>query len=255
MKTRFSAAAKAASWHLLLSLLVALVAGGLVFGLWFPAPLHLLAGGGGLFLILTAVDVVCGPLLTLVLFNPEKPRRKWWVDVALIACVQLGALVYGLSQVALARPVFISAEGDRFRVVQAMDVKAADLEQAAAEFRQLGWTGPRLIGSRLSQPGDADYLASVQLSVQGLHPSFRPQRWIPYESAVPGVLQRLQPLSALREKNAGRVDVLDAALLQHGLKDDAVGYLPLVREEITDWVTLVRRSDGVPVAHLPLDGW
>lgn len=255
MKTRLRAALKAASLHLLLSLLVAVLAASLVFGLWFPAPLHQIAGGAGLFLILMAVDVVCGPVLTLILFDPHKARHKWLLDVALIAVVQLGALAYGLSQMAMARPVFIALEGDRFRVVQAVDVDQAQLGKALPEFQQLGYAGPRVIAVQLSRPGDADYLASVQLSVQGFHPAFRPQRWQPYASAMPPVAQRLQPVALLRQKNPDQLAVLDEALRTLALSEDELGYLPLVREEITGWVALVRRSDGVPVSYLPLDGW
>lgn len=255
MKTRMRAALKAASLHLLFSLVVAVLAATLVFGLWFPAPLHQIAGGAGLFLILMAVDVVCGPVLTLILFDPQKARQKWLLDVALIAVVQLGALVYGLNQMAAARPVFIALEGDRFRVVQAMDVDQARLGEALPEFREQSYAGPRVIAVRLSKPGETDYLASVQLSVQGLHPAFRPQRWESYASAMPPVAQRLQPVALLRQKNPDQLAVLDGALHKLALSEDELGYLPLVREEITGWVALVRRSDGAPVSYLPLDGW
>lgn len=255
MKTRLRAAFRAASWHLLLSLLVAVLAAALVFGLWFPAPLHQIAGGTGLFAILMAVDVVCGPVLTLILFDPQKARRKWLQDVALIALVQVGALVYGLGQMALARPVFIALEGDRFRIVQALDVDLTQLDKALPEFRALGYTGPRVITARLARPGDADYLESVQLAAQGFHPAFRPQRWQVYDGASPALLTQLQPLPSLRDKNPGRDRLLDEAVQKLGVGEDALGYLPLVREEITDWVALVRRSDGIPVAYLPLDGW
>lgn len=255
MKTRLRAALKAASLHLLLSLLVAVLAGALVFGLWFPAPLHQIAGGAGLFLILMAVDVVCGPVLTLILFDPQKARRKWLQDVALIAIVQFGALVYGLSQMAAARPVFIALEGDRFRVVQAMDVDLTQLAKAPPELRTLGYTGPRVISARLSRPGDADYLESVQLSTQGLHPAFRPGRWQIYDGSSPGLLSQLQPLALLRDKNPDRTMLLDETLHRLGVDGASMGYLPLVREEITEWVVLVRLSDGTPVSYLPLDGW
>ena len=67
---RFQAALKAALVHLSGSLLVAVMAASLVFGLWYPYPYRELSGGRDLFFLVVAVDVVCGPLLTLVLFNP-----------------------------------------------------------------------------------------------------------------------------------------------------------------------------------------
>lgn len=255
LRARLYSATRVAALHLLLSTGVALLAAGLVFGYWYPAPMQKIAGGAGMFLILVGVDVVCGPLLTLVLYDPAKSKRNWWLDVGLIALIQLAALIYGMSQVAAARPVFVALEGDRFRVVQAMDIDHSRLGDAPPELRSLGYSGPRTIAARLSQPGASDYLSSVQLSVQGVHPAFRPSRWLSYEAEVPALLQRLKPISDLRQKNPKQLEVLDKALAGLAMTDGDLGYLPLVRDEITDWVVLVQRSDGALRAYLHLDGW
>lgn len=252
---RFRSAVRAASVHLGLSLVVAVAVALLVFGVWYPPPFPELTGGRSLFLILMAVDVVCGPVLTLVLYNPTKSRFKWRVDVCLIVLTQLGALAYGLSQVAIARPVYVAFEGDRFRVVQAFDVDPERLQDAPEGMRSLGFLGPRPLGVRLARSGEADYLSSLQLSIQGLHPAFRPSRWRAFEEQISELQQQLLPLSSLREKNPQKTAVLDAELAEMGFSDDQVGYLPLVREEITDWVALVQRATGQPLAYLHLDGW
>lgn len=252
---RIRAATWAASLHLGTSLMVALGVSLLVFGVWYPTPFQEIAGGRTLFLILMAVDVVCGPLLTLVLFDPVKSRLKWRIDLTLIVFTQLGALAYGLHQVASARPVFVAFEGDRFRVVRALDVDVSQLPEAPDGFRALGYLGPQLLGVRLAQSGDDDFLNSVQLSAQGLHPAFRPSRWRSFEEQVTALRQQLRPVDELRDKNPQQSAELDVKLAELGLSDQQVGYLPLVREEITDWVALVRRSDGQPLAYLHLDGW
>lgn len=252
---RIRSAARAAALHFGLSLLMACAVAWLVFDVWYPAPFHELTGGRNLFLILIAVDVVCGPVLTLVLYDPAKSRFKWRVDLTLIVLTQLGALGYGLSQVAAARPIFVAFEGDRFRVVQAFDVDKSRLHEAPQPMRSLRFVGPQPLGVRLAQSGDADYLSSVQMSMQGLPPAFRPSRWRSFEEQIPSLLQRLKPVVELRKKNPGRMAELDAALSSAGLKEEEVGYLPLVRQEVTDWVTLVRRPDGRPFAYLHLDGW
>ena len=69
-------AIRAALLHLAGSVLVAALAAALVFLVWYPHPYGLLSGGLHLFLILVSVDVVCGPLLTLVLFNPSEVPLK-----------------------------------------------------------------------------------------------------------------------------------------------------------------------------------
>lgn len=254
-RTRIRFAAKAALLHLGLSLLAAAGVAWLVFGIWYPSPFHEVTGGRTLFLILMAVDVVCGPVLTFVLYNPSKSRAKWRLDVCLIVFTQLGALAYGLEQVASARPLFVALEGDRFRIVQAFDVDVLRLQEAPVGLRSIGYGGPRLLGVRLAHSGDPDYLGSLQLSIQGVHPAFRPSRWRAFEEQIPGMLKELRSIGVLRAKHPEKVDEIDEKLKQIGVSDESVGYLPMVRAEITDWVVLVRRSDGQPFAYLHLDGW
>src|ERR1043165_7159180 len=74
--TRMRAASRAAVIHLGFSALVGLTTAAIVFGLWFPYPYRDVAGGQYLFMLLVSVDVVCGPLLTMVLFSPLKSRRE-----------------------------------------------------------------------------------------------------------------------------------------------------------------------------------
>jgi hypothetical protein len=103
---RFSAA----TIHLGLSLLVAALAALLVFLVWYPYPYREISGGRDLFLLLVAVDVIMGPLLTLTIFNLKKPKGELRRDLAVIGLLQLAALGYGLCTMAVARPVHLVFE-------------------------------------------------------------------------------------------------------------------------------------------------
>lgn len=253
--TRVRVAARVALLHFSASLLVAFLLAWLVFGFWFPGSLRQLANGTDLFLILLMVDVVCGPALSFILFDPAKSRKKWRLDLSLIVFVQLTALTYGMSQVASARPVFVAFEGDRFRLVQAIDINVDRLIEAPDELRSMSYKGPQIIGVRLAKPGDTDYLSSVQMSVQGFHPSFRPSRWQSYDSQVPEVMAQLKLIGDLRAKHPERLEELEAALTKLNLNESQLGYLPLVRDVETDWIVLIERPTGVHRAYLNMDGW
>lgn len=67
-----SARIKAFTLHLTISAVIALAVIGVVFYLWYPAPLHTAVGVTQIFLILLAVDVVLGPLLTLLVYKVGK---------------------------------------------------------------------------------------------------------------------------------------------------------------------------------------
>jgi len=157
---RIRAAIKAALFHFLGSVLVAMMAAVLVFLVWYPHPYGLLSGGLNLFLILVAVDVVCGPLLTLVLFNPRKPRREIITDMSLVILIQLAALIYGMSTVYQARPLYLVHEVDRFRVISLPDYNGEDVKEVLEELARssvragqvvLGWSG--FVPQRMASSG------------------------------------------------------------------------------------------------------
>jgi hypothetical protein len=108
--------------HLAISGLVAALTAGLVFAFWYPMPYRESAGGRELFMLVLGVDVVLGPLLTLIVFDVRKSRRELARDLAVIGAVQLAGLAYGLYTVEGARPVAVALEGDRLRVVRSIDL-------------------------------------------------------------------------------------------------------------------------------------
>ncbi len=119
-----------------------------MFGLWYPGPFRALAGGRDLFLLVTSVDVVLGPVLTFAVFNRAKPRRELRRDLAIIGLLQLAGLAYGLNTVYAARPVAMVFEVDRLRLVTAVDVAVEELPKALPQYRELPITGPWLLAAR-----------------------------------------------------------------------------------------------------------
>jgi len=198
-KNRPLFALKAFGIHFAASCTVALVIAWLVFCFWVPAPYQGLLQTHRLFMVLLLVDVVCGPLLTAVLANPAKPRKELCLDFGLVALIQLGALAYGLHAIADARPVALVFEVDRFAVVSASQIDTNDLVQAPADFQDLSWRGPMLMGSRAAQNPD-EKLQSIELSLQGIEPSARPGWWQNYELSRPQVVARMQPLQVLYQR-------------------------------------------------------
>ena len=101
-----------------------------------------MAGGRDLFLLVTSVDVVLGPLLTFAVFNLAKGWKHLRRDLAVIGVIQMAALVYGLHTVYIVRPVALVFEVDRFRLVTATDVHEPELPKALPAYRSLPLTGP-----------------------------------------------------------------------------------------------------------------
>lgn len=252
--TRMRAASRAALIHLGLSTLVGLATAAIVFGLWFPYPYRDVAGGQYLFMLLVSVDVVCGPLLTMVLFNPLKSRRELTLDLSLIAIVQLAALAYGVHVISEARPVVVAFETDRLVAVAAVQVDTAQLGEAPPELRKLSWSGPVLLGTR--DPRDGETLDSVMLSLKGVEPSARPGWWQAYDKSRPQIQKRMKKLSELRAARPGEAQAaIDAAAAKAGLPVAELFYLPLTGQKTLDeWIALLDREGGI-VGFAPVDGF
>ncbi|MBK6293224.1 MAG: pilus assembly protein [Rhodoferax sp.] len=241
---RVSAAIKAGCSHLLCSLLVAALAGGLVFGLWYPFPYRELSGGRELFLLIVSVDVVCGPLLTLVLFNPAKPRAELWRDLGLVVMIQLGALGYGLWTVWQARPLFLVQEVDRFKVVAAPDLRGASTAGLPAVL-QPGWfSGPVTVAIR--EPKDANEGQTVLFeSLQGGRDyAERPEFYLPYEGTTAlKALSRAKPLAVFLQKQPSQETAARTLAAQQGADMTQWLYLPVMARQ--DWVAVLDKQGQI----------
>lgn len=236
--SRFRVAAKVASVHMLCSLGVALLAGALVLGLWFPYPYRELAGGRELFLLIVAVDVVCGPLLTLVLYNPAKPRAELWRDLGLVVLIQLVALGYGLHVVWQARPVYLVQEVDRFRVITLPELEAAEVAMLPPALEPRWMAGPLTVAIR--EPKDVEERNKVLFaSVQGGRDyAERAEFYLPYEGAAAlKSLQRAKPLAAFLDKQPSQRSAAADLAASKGLDMAQLVYLPVVGRQ--DWVAVL----------------
>lgn len=245
---------RAASIHLGASALVAAAAAALTFALWYPWPYSVLAGGLGLFVLVCSVDVVMGPLITLVIFDTRKPWRELRRDLAVVVLLQLCALGYGLSVMFQARPVALALEGERFRVVAAVDVLLDELPKAPAALQTLSITGPVVLNTRA--PSDADaQLKAIDMALAGFDLGVRPQFWRPWDAAArQAALAAAKPLGPLQQRYAARSAEFDAAIARAGRPAAQLRYLPLLSRH-ADWVVLLDASTGEIAGFAPFNAY
>lgn len=195
-----------------------------------------------------AVDVVCGPLLTTLVFNPKKSRRELTLDLSLIGLLQISALVYGLYSISLARPVALVFESDRLVAVSAAQIFPAGV-------KNLSWTGPVLLGTRDPEDGQ-ETLKSIAMSLQGVEPSFRPDWWQDYALSIPNVQKKMKPLQDLRRGlSPNQQRKLDNSVQKSGIPLGQLHYLPLVAGKNLDgWIALLDGSAKI-VGFAPVGGF
>lgn len=237
--------------HLLISLGVAALAAWLVFGLWFPRPYGELADGRRLFLLLLVVDVVVGPLLTFVVFNPHKRLREKVLDFTVIGLLQLGALGYGLWTVSQARPVHLVYEYSRLAVVTAAQLSAEQLEKAPPELRTLPWTGPTLLSLRPLRDAEEQF-NSTMLAASGIPQAAQTELWQPYDAGRVAILETARPLDGLRTKYPTETAMIDRAVAETGKPADRLFYMPVLSRD-TAWSVLIDAETARPVGFVPLD--
>ena len=244
---------RAASIHLGISLGVALLAALLVFALWYPYPYREISGGRELFLIVVSVDVVLGPLITLAVFNARKPRRELIADLSVVAVLQLAALAYGLWTVAIARPVHLVFEIDRFRVVHRIEVADEFMSHAPAGLKVLPLARPTPLAVRPFRDA-AEQSDATLAALQGVSLSSRPDLWQSYEDARPRVAAAAKPVSQLKARFPDWVSKIDAELRKAGLDPQKAMYLPVVGRK-SFWTALLDPSTTAVVGFLPLDSF
>ena len=243
---------RASAIHLAISLSVATLAALLVFGWWYPYPYRELSGGRELFTLVVAVDVVLGPLITLVIFNTRKTRRHLAMDFSVIGLLQLTALSYGLWAVFVARPVHLVFEYTRMAVVHAVDIEPSTLTQAPPGLQQLPLRGPTLLSLRPLQGNEA--IESVLQATGGIPQAAQPNLWQPYDAARADILRESRPAAQLKERFPQHADTIDQAVTRTGLSLDQLRTLPLLSRK-TAWTVLIDAQSAQPVGFVAVDSF
>ena len=239
--------------HLGLSLCVALMASLLVFMIWYPSPYDKIAGGAQLFFLAISVDVVLGPLLTAVVADAKKPRRELIRDLAVIVILQLAGLSYGIYSIALARPVIVAFEVDRFHVATAAEIDPSTWDEAPADLRSPPWFGPRLIAA--VKPTDpAEQLRSIDLALGGMDLAMQPRSWRTYASQSNAAWAKARPLPILVAKYPQELSAAQEIADRAGQTVGKLRFLPLV-SRLQKWSAVIAAPDARIVGYLPADAY
>lgn len=250
---RYFVAMRAAAWHLLLSVVIALGMAAIVFGLWYPYPYREISGGRELFLLITVIDIVCGPLMTFVIFDFKKPRRELRLDLTLVVGLQLVALAYGVWTTWQARPVYLSFERDRFKVVMSADLNPSDVRALPPELAPLKFGGVRMVGLRppkSTQERNKVLFESIEF---GRDYAVRPEFYIPYEGAeAMKALNKGQSLEKFLLRYPDERKKAETIAVKEGVEVGAFKYLPIIGRQ--DWVALLDKN-GMVKGFLKGDGF
>jgi len=237
--------------HLVLSSVVAILSAALVFLFWYPGVISYASGVGEIFFLLVAVDVVLGPIITLIVFNTKKKDLRR--DLAIVVVLQLAALLCGLHAVWVARPVYLVFNANRIDVVNANEISKESLERASRdEYRSLPLWGPEIVAARL--PEDKDKAREIVLAAVngGDDVQNMPKYYLPFSEEKASVAKQSSDLGELKAYNKDRLEAVDLLINKYDGMD--VGYLP-VKAKSHDVVAVVDRTNGEVLEFNDFNPW
>ncbi len=239
--------------HLLSSAVVVGAVCVLVFFVWYPHPYFQISGAWNPLRVLIGVDLVLGPLLTLLLFKPGK--KGLWFDLSVILIVQMAALVYGVTVIYGERPYFNVFAVDRFTVLAHSEVDTTEWEKASDRLGAKPLAGPVLaVAMRPTDPAAQQRL--LDETVFGGKPDIdhRPELWVPYRENVSQVLANARPLSTLHSSRPDVRAEIERLPARLGLPAQRLGFVPVaVRERYLALV--IDTNTGVPLDVVEQDPW
>ena len=235
--------------HLCISACIAAVVAAIIFFVWYPHPYRTISGGAQLFFMIVSIDVIMGPLCTLIICKPEKSRLALGFDYTTIALVQLAALAYGTWTMAVARPVHMVFEKDLFRVAHATEIEKDLLKDTPPGINALPLTGPDMLSIKIPEKTDRRN-ASLDLALAGTLEAFQPALWVPYDGKA--AFDTARDMKELRKRLPKAGAEIDAAVRKAGVPEADVRWTVVVGRQYVTWTTLLDRQGRI-VAYLPHD--
>ena len=241
---------QAALTHLGLSGLIAATVVAVMLLLWYPDPWFAAAGGWTLLMLIVGVDVVLGPLLTFVVFDPAKKSLVY--DLAVIVMLQVAALIYGVHIMASARPAFVVYFRGQFDAITANDVITDGMAEAKlAQFRTVPLTGPRFAAARVPVDPGQQFQILAESAGGGPDVSSYPRYYIPYATASRDAAAQGKPLADLAKKSPLHTEAVAKFLKAAGKDADGLVYLPL-RMRMGEMTIVLNKADGSFVGIVPI---
>jgi len=198
------------------------VLGSLYFG-WYRWPGWYLTGASHVALLLTGIDVVLGPLLTLIIANPRKPRRELARDIGMIVLVQVSALTYGAHTLWAGRPLYYTFSNDRLELVQASEISPDEVALARKTnpaFAPYWYSRPRWVWAPLPDDPEEAKRIMTQAVLGGTDVVQMPRYFRPWDAGLRALATQLRKLEDQKVYSPDEKRVLRKRMAALGLPAD-----------------------------------
>jgi hypothetical protein len=176
------------------------------------------------------VDVVLGPLMTLIIARSTKPRHVLARDIAVIVAVQLCALGYGTVSLWHGRPLYFAYSETVLQMVQAYDIDDREWEVGSKQNPELAphwYSLPRWIWAPLPQDQQEQKKIVASTYVGGDDVISMPRYFKHWEQGVPYLRTQLKNADDVAYFSKQEKHVLKERMRAAGLATDQMDAIPL----------------------------
>lgn len=208
--------------HFLLSLLLMMLAGYIVFGVWYHNPYYQLFNVMPIFGLMLMIDLVLGPLLTFVVYKKGKKTLK--MDLTVIVLIQAIAFGWGMWNIANARPAWIVIDKNLAYTISPVFLSNPEneLNVKIPTIWEQNWLKPKYV--MVPKEDNSPTIA------------YETEKYLPYDAKE--ILSNYIPIQ--------EIDKHDKMLYQ-SIKSQypqTIGYLPVITEASSDIVLLLVDDKG-----------
>jgi hypothetical protein len=216
---------KASFIHLIISFFVVGTVAAYIIYFWYPLPLMHMAKADQLLMMVGGIDLIVGPLLTLLVYKHGKKTLR--MDLTVIAVIQAVFLSMGLYTMFQSRPVFLVATPKRFDLVFVNEIDSTRLSNAKEKFKTLSFTKPLLVGAKF--PTNKEEKTNIIMSALSGAGDIQtmPEYFVEYQELVPDILANSAPLQLSQTVSEQALVVLQEAAKHYGYQPSEVRYMHL----------------------------
>ncbi len=235
--------------HLSMSAAIVGIVCAVIFFAWYPQPYFDIVGAWSVLQILIGVDLIIGPLLTLILYKPNKPGLVF--DLSIIAVIQLSALIYGTTVIYQERPYYVVFAIDRFEVLSRTEIDPNAIPYDS--LRKKPFIGP--IFAVALFPDSEQERQKLLTDVFAGKPDLerRPEYWDIYERHTAGIIERAKPLTELANDRPDARNKIDFFTQSRTDADQLIG-VPIVGKKGA-FCFVLNRNTQQPVGVIEFDPW
>ncbi len=240
---------KAFTIHLIFSVIAVSIITSAIVYFWYPLDYLGITSFKEIALLIISIDLIMGPLLTFVVYNPKKKSLRF--DLAVIIILQISALAYGSYFLYQGHPVFITYAKGSFTLVNAKLAKPANAKYDEYKITKL--SSAKLAYAELPKDALAKDKLLDDSMIGGADLEERADLYKPYKQHINDIVAKsLDTVKLFSDQQSNNETVLFKK--DYGDNIDNFAFLPL-EGSTKDAIIVLDKKTAEFVTTIGVDPW